>query len=191
MKTVSLAIFLLATLPCSSICGQEHNHGDETPEQPQGDESVEEHEHHQGHPHHAIALIGVYAAGFPSGESVIHHGGAGVGYHTGLIPKKLELEIAVKAVFSGDHSHFPLEVALKIPFSLSESTFFSLGLGPVVALHLHGDEIGFAFGGGLSAELSHWYSSFGGIVIGSAYELLYHEKLINEFVVVAGPAFGW
>lgn len=57
-----------------------------------------------------------------------------------------------------------------------------------MALHLHGDDKSLVFGGGLSAELSHWYNPWGGLFFPIAYELLHHENLIHNFVVVADPA---
>ncbi len=196
MVTRVLFISTFLALYCSVSFGQELDHGDENREgdhdhtEVHNDDDIE-HEHVHGHPRHAFALLGVYAAGFPRGESVIHHGGVGLAYHTGLIPEKLELEVAVKAVFAEEHKHFPLELALKIPFSLGDRTFLSIGLGPVVALDIHDDEIGVAFGGGTGVELSHWYKPWGGFVVAVAYELLYHEDWINKVVVVAGPAFGF
>jgi hypothetical protein len=177
---LAIGVLAVVVLQSAGARGDEH-----------GSEADDHHAEHHGHPDYAIAILGVYAAGLPQGEDVIHHGGAGLAFHTGLIPKWLELEIALKAVFSAEHYHFPLEVALKIPFHLAESLFLSVGLGPVVALHVHGDELGVAYGGGVGAELAYWYCSWGGIVLGTAYELLYHEVLINKVVVVAGPAFGW
>ena len=170
MVTRVVLISTILALCCSVSFGQEHAHV---------------------HPHHALAILGVYAAGFPKGESVIHHGGVGLAYHTGLIPEKLELEVAVRAVFAREHHHFPLELALKKPFSLGDRTFLSLGLGLVVAMDVHDDERGVAFGGGTSVELAHWYRPWGGFVVATAYELLYHEDLVNKMVVVAGPAFGF
>jgi len=138
-----------------------------------------------------MAILGVYAAGFPKGESVVHHGGVGLAFHTGLVPEKLELEIAAKAVSAGRHHHFPLELAIKKPFSLANRTSLSIGLGLVVALDVHDDEKGVAFGGGTSVELAHWYRPWGGFVVATAYELLYHEELVDKLVVVAGPVFGF
>lgn len=152
----------------------------------------EAHEHECPHPDHAIALIGVYAAGFPAGEDVVHHGGGGVAFHTGIVPDELELELAVKAVFAGEgHTHFPLEAALKIPFHLADSLFLSVGLGPVVALNLHDGHAELSAGGGFGLELSYWYSSWGGLVLGGAYEFLFDEGVVHKLVAVAGPAFGW
>jgi hypothetical protein len=177
---LSTAVVSVLLLQGAGARGDEH-----------ADEAEGNHAKHHEHPEYAIAILGVYAAGFPVGEEVIHHGGAGLAFHTGLIPEWLEIEIALKAVFSAEHYHFPLEVMLKVPFHLAESLFLGIGLGPVVALHVHGDELGLAYGGGVGAELAYWYSSWGGIVLGAAYELLYHEVLINKVVVVGGPAFGW
>lgn len=157
-----------------------------------GSPESEEHASPHGHPDYALALIGVYAAGFHHGEDVVHHGGVGVAFHAGLIPDWLEIEVAAKAVFAGDgHTHFPLEVALKIPFQLADRLFLSVGLGPVVALNLHDGAGELSYGGCAGAELYYWYRPWGGFVIGAAYELLHHEGLVQKIVAIAGPAFGW
>jgi hypothetical protein len=184
-KPVQILLAALVLLCSGGALADEDGHADEAAR-------AEAHEHGSAHPDHAIALVGVYAAGFRPGEEVIHHGGAGVSFHTGIVPDELELEVAVKAVFAGeDHAHLPFEAALRIPFHLSESLFLSIGLGPVVALDLHDGHAEMAVGGGFGLELSYWYNAWGGIVLGAAYEFLFHDGVIHKVVAVAGPAFGW
>lgn len=142
MRSFSAAMLAVALLRATNALGHEHPGEVDSARPPEAVEPVSQ--HLASHPEHVIAIVGVYAAGFPKGEDVIHHGGGGLAFHTGLIPEWLEIEIALKAVFAAEHQHFPFEIALKVPFHLTESMFLSPGLGPMVALHVHGSEVGVA-----------------------------------------------
>lgn len=156
---------------------------------------AEEHSHHEAlqcsHKPNAIGAVGVYSAEVH--EQATHHlVGGGLFYKRLVVPNWLLIEGAVK-VMKGEHGwHVPLEIALRKPLHLGKHVHMAPGIGVSYGMHIHDGKMEDAVWGlGVSLGTSYWIRDWYGLKMELGYGLLFAEKLGQEFVVAAGPVFGW